>query len=223
MAFAGFPDDTGRFFTELSRHQTREWFLANKDRYERDWVEPFEQLLAEVAAGVDEAYPHCELAEPKVFRIYRDVRFAKDKTPYKTNIAGMIAIKGQGGVMDKPVALYLQLGSEVFAAAGHYQMPADKLAKVRRAMVDEIKGKELLAITRALAKKGFTFDVGETLAKVPKGFDPAHPLADFLRKKGVVARFPPLPPIGDAALARWLRKQSVAVAELVTWTTYAGA
>jgi uncharacterized protein (TIGR02453 family) len=223
MAFAGFTDPAGTFFKQLAKNQTREWFTAHKERYEQEWAEPFLELLGDVAAGIDSAYPYCEIEAPKVFRIYRDVRFAKDKTPYKTTIGGTLSIKGAGGVMDKPVALYLQLGTEQLAGAGHYMMPPAKLAKVRQAIVDPERGKELAKITKALAKRGFTFDAGEKLVRVPKGFDPDHPLADFLRMKGLVAMFPPLPPIGDASFAKWLRKECIAVASLVTWTTYAGS
>ena len=223
MAFTGFADPNGKFFKQLAKNQSREWFQEHKTHYEETWAKPLLDLLTDVSAGIDKAYPYCDIEVPKVFRIYRDVRFGKDKTPYKTSISGTLAIKGGGNVMDKPVALYLQLGSEAFAAAGHYMMPPEKLAKVRRAMVDAKLGKELGAITKALAKRGFTFDASEKLARVPKGFDPEHPLADFLRMKGLVARFPALPDIGEASFAKWLRKECIAVADLVTWTTYAGA
>ena len=223
MAFAGFADETGKFFKQLAKNQTREWFKANKDRYERDWAGPFLELLTDVAAGIDSAYDYCELDAPKVFRIYRDVRFGKDKTPYKTSIGGTLSIKGSGGVMDKPVALYLQLGSEAFAAAGHYMMPPDKLAKLRQAIVDPARGKELATIARKLARRGFSFGAGKKLARVPKGFDAAHPLADFLRMKGLVATFPPLPAIGNPAFAKWLKNECIAAADLVTWTTHAGS
>jgi len=223
MAFQGFPDAKGSFFKQLARNQTREWFQAKKARYEREWAEPMHELLTDVAAGIDSAYSYCELEAPKVFRIYRDVRFSKDKSPYKTSIGGALSIAGPGGVMDKPVALYVQLGTEAFAAAGHYKMSPEKLAKVRQAIIDPARGKELLSITRKLARGGFTFDAAEKLARVPRGFDPDHPLAELLRMKGLVAMFPPMPDIGGRSFSGWLRRECVAVAELVTWTTYAGA
>ena len=165
------------------------------------------------AAGIDSAYPYCELEPPKLFRIYRDVRFSKDKSPYKTHIGGMVSVEGSGGVMDKPVALYLQVGSECFAAAGHYMIPPEKLAKIRRAIVDPTRGKELASITRSLVKRGFTLDGAEKLSRVPRGFDPEHPLAELLKMKGLVAMFPPLPRLDDPALVRWLRKQCIAAAD----------
>jgi uncharacterized protein (TIGR02453 family) len=223
MAFSGFADPACKFWKQLARNQSRDWFKASEDRYEREWAAPFLELLTDVAVGIDSAYPYCELEPPKIFRIHRDVRFSKDKSPYKTHIGGVLSVEGSGGVMDKPVALYLQVGTECFAAAGHYMIPPEKLARVRRAIVDPTRGKELASITRSLARRGFTLDGAEKLARVPRGFDPEHPLAELLRMKGLVAMFPPLPDLGDASLVRWLRKQCVAASELVTWTTYAGA
>ncbi len=230
MPFDGFADPTGKFWKELAKHQTREWFKDNKARYEREWETPVRELLGEVRAGVDAAYAYCDLDEPKLFRIYRDVRFGKDKSPYKTHIGGTISVRGAGGVMDKPVALYLQLGAEPFAGAGHYMMAKDKLDKLRKAIVDPASGKELAKITRTLARRGYTFDAHETLVRVPKGFDPEHPLADFLRMKGLVARLPPLPALpalgkkgAGKALRAWLVTECKAVSALITWTTYATA
>ena len=222
MAFGGFVDADGKFFRLLAKNQSRDWFKANKERYQREWEAPMLELLAEVRTGIDAAYSYCDIDAPKVFRIHRDVRFGKDKSPYKTHIGGTLSITGAGGVMDKPVALYLQVGLERFAGAGHYMMPKEKLDKVRQAIVDPARGKELAKITTALAKRGFTFDAAEKLVRVPRGFDPDHPLRDFLRMKGLVARFPAMPSIGDKGLAKWLKKECTAAADLVTWTTYAG-
>ena len=102
MTFKGFVDDKGTFFKQLAKHQDREWFKENKSRYESEWAEPMLELLGEVREGIDDAYSYCDLDEPKLFRIYRDVRFGKDKSPFKTHIGGTISITGAGGVMDKP-------------------------------------------------------------------------------------------------------------------------
>jgi uncharacterized protein (TIGR02453 family) len=223
MTFTGFPDEARSFFRQLSKHQTREWFHANKQRYQEQWEAPMTALLADVAAKIDEAYPYAEVEPPKVFRIYRDVRFAKDKAPYKTNISGVISVQGTGGAMTNPAALYIQLGiaADSFAAAGHYQMPAEKLARFRAAVVDSTRGKELAKILSALEKRGFEIDAYESLKKVPRGFDATHPLAPILKMKGLVAKFPALPSVGSADLAKWLVKHCKAVEPLVTWTTYA--
>ncbi|MEZ4300652.1 MAG: DUF2461 domain-containing protein [Polyangiaceae bacterium] len=227
QTFTGFPETTGKFFKALAKNQSREWFAEHKAEYEEKWVEPMKALLADVAVRIDDAYSYCELEEPKVFRIHRDVRFSKDKTPYKTSISGMIGIKsGAAGMMEHTVAVYVQLGLEEgkmseFAGAGHYMFSPEKLAKFRQAVVTQEK--ELSKLLKSLEKKGFGVDAKESLTRVPKGFDPEHPLAHILKMKGLVTRFPPLPAIGEAALVTWLVKHAKAVAELVTWTTYATA
>jgi uncharacterized protein (TIGR02453 family) len=117
--FAGFADTDRRFFRALARNQTREWFQAHKRDYEDGWLRPMQSLLAEVRERIDGAFPQQPLGTPKVFRIYRDVRFAKDKSPYKTHVGGYIGMDGGDAGPSTPSPLYLHLGdTEVFACAG---------------------------------------------------------------------------------------------------------
>jgi uncharacterized protein (TIGR02453 family) len=225
-AFAGFPDARRAFWRALARHAAtdgRAWFKANKERYERDWVAPLTALLAELRAGIDAAYPYCDLDDPKIFRIYRDVRFGADKTPYKNHIAGRIAIKRSGGVMDTPMALYVHFGPERFAAAGQYLIPPEQLARVRQAIADPARGKELTTLLRRLDKRGYTLRARSTLTRVPRGFPADHPRAHLLKMKGFIVRFPPMPEIATRQLATWLRRECKAVAPLVEWITRASA
>src|SRR5215510_5164892 len=92
--FEGFADRDARFFRALARNQRREWFQAHRDEYEDGWSHPMKALLAEVRDRIDGLFPQHPLAEPKVFRIHRDVRFSKDKSPYKTHIGGFVGIEG---------------------------------------------------------------------------------------------------------------------------------
>src|ERR1051325_1546760 len=94
--FEGFPDSEGKFFKQLAKNNRREWFQAHKAEFEDGWNAPMKALLGEVRELVDAAYPRCDLDEPKVFRIFRDVRFAKDKSPYKTHVGGLIPLKRGG-------------------------------------------------------------------------------------------------------------------------------
>src|SRR5205809_941599 len=131
--FEGFADRDGRFFRALARNQRREWFEAHRGEYEHGWLAPMKALLAEVRERIDALFPHHPLGEPKVFRIYRDVRFSRDKSPYKTHIGGYVAIDGAGRGPSAPAALYVHLGAtEVFVAAGHYMMDPGQLAHLRR-------------------------------------------------------------------------------------------
>ena len=119
VAFPGFARDAMQFWHELASEMSKEWFAANKQRYQSSWVEPTLALLREVARGLSRAYKPCTLAEPGVLRIYRDLRFARDKTPYKTHIAGDIRLTGGRIAEAGNAALYLKLGLDVeYAGVG---------------------------------------------------------------------------------------------------------
>jgi uncharacterized protein (TIGR02453 family) len=220
MAFRGFLDQDGKFFGKLAKNQTREWFLANKATFEEGWHAPMKLLLAEVFALVDDALPYCDLEDPKVFRIYRDVRFSKDKAPYKTNIGGTIPLKGTGKVTEVPIALYFHVGyQDCFAASGNYMMDGATLKRFRDALVDQEKGAAFAAIVRKLDKQGFSLDSHETAKRIPKGYDPAHPHAEHLRRKGLTVTFPKTPKelLTSPKLVSHLAKHVKTAAPLVEW------
>lgn len=223
-SFTGFADPEGKFFRRLAKNQSREWFQEHKSEYEEGWAKPLSALLAEVRGRIDDAYPDVDLAEPKVFRIHRDVRFSTDKTPYKTHAAGVILARLGRAVMEAPAALYLQVGAEdgCFAAAGFYVMPKEALAAYRAALVDETRGAELGALVKALQKRHFTLEAGEETKRVPAGVDPAHPWADLLRKKGLIATFPTLDRalLVSPRLVQKLSEQARAAAPLVRWLVH---
>jgi uncharacterized protein (TIGR02453 family) len=225
--FDGFADADGKFFKALARKNEREWFLAHKSEFEEGWNAPMKLLLAEVREAIDAWYPHCDLGDAKVFRIFRDVRFSKDKAPYKTHIGGFIPLARKGKkATDLPMALYFHVGAtETFGAAGHYKMEPDSLARFRGAVADEGRGKALDKLLAALAKKGFAADSHERLERVPKGFDPDHPRAELLKRKGLFVGFPEVPSglLARAQLAKWLAGCCKTAAPLVEWLAFATA
>jgi uncharacterized protein (TIGR02453 family) len=225
--FEGFADDRGTFFKRLAKHNERAWFVEHKSEFEEGWNAPMKLLLGEIKTGIDAAYAHCDIGEPKVFRIFRDVRFSKDKTPYKTHIGGVLPLARSGKkVTDLPMALYFHVGAkERFAAAGHYQMEPESLARFRAAVVDDARGRELEKILASLARKGFEADTHEGFKRVPKGFAPDHPRAALLKRRGLVVEFPALPPaiLADAKLVKWLVGACKTAAPLVEWLTFATA
>jgi uncharacterized protein (TIGR02453 family) len=162
-----------------------------------------------------------------VFRIFRDVRFSKDKSPYKTHIGGTIPVRcGGRKATDVPMALYFHVGAtEIFGAAGHYMMDPATLERFRRAVADPSRGTELDGIVRKLAKKGFVTGSHEQLKRVPKGYDPGHPRAEMLRRKGLFVTFPEVPG-GLAAtprLTKWIADACKTSAPLVEWLAFATA
>lgn len=225
MTFTGFAEADCGFFRRLAKNQDRLWFAKHKAEFEEGYNAPMKALLDDVAAKVDGAFAHCDLDAPKVFRIFRDVRFSKDKSPYKTHIGGFIPTKRSGKATEVPMALYLHVGMpKPFAAAGHYMMDGPALARYRAAVADD-RGKELDKILRALAKKGFTAESHEKYVKVPKGYDADHPRAEHLKRKGLIVGFPDLPKgiLATPKVAPWLVTQIKAAAPLVEWLVFATA
>lgn len=225
--FAGFADAEGRFFKALAKKNERDWFLAHKEEFETGWNAPMKALLAELRPAIDASYARCDLGEPKVFRIFRDVRFSKDKAPYKTHIGGYVPVERRGKKgTDLPMALYLHVGAqETFAAAGHYMMERESLERFRAAVAEEARGKELIKILAALAKKGFVASAHERAKRVPKGFERDHPRADLLTYKGLTVAFPPIPKplLTSPKLAKWLADSCKVSAPLVDWLVVATA
>lgn len=225
--FEGFADTEGRFFKALIKNQNRAWFQAHKADYEQGWAEPMRLLLAEVRERIDPYFPHVDLAEEaKVFRIFRDVRFSKDKTPYKTHVAGILHVKRTGKITEVPAVLYVQFGPlESILAAGHYMMDSEQLARYRAAIVDDKQGKDLAAILKKLQRAGYEPGSADVLKNAPRGFDPEHPRVDLLKRKGLVVSFPEVPKklLASRALVDWMVKATKPVAPLVEWLTFATA
>lgn len=226
--FEGFADP--KFFRDLAKHQSRDWFLAHKATYDEGFARPMAALLAEVASKLDRSYPDCELGEPKVFRIHRDVRFAKDKSPYKTHVAGLLPVKlGAGKVTETPAALYLQVGFDSaagkdshIAGAGLYMMDPGQLAKYRKAALDAAKGRELTRIVGALGKQGASIEAGGRLKNAPRGVDPDHPRAELLKLKGLVCMFDGITAsaVKRRELVGWLVERGKRSAPLVRWLVW---
>ena len=226
--FEGFGDP--KFFRLLAKNQSRDWFNAKKLEYEQGFARPMLGLLTEVAKRIDRSYPDCELAEPKVFRIHRDVRFSKDKSPYKTHVAGIVAVRRGGAkVTETPAALYLQVGYDAnakkdsqFVGGGLYIMDVEQLAKYRAAALDAAKGAELGRIVRALQKAGASLVAGDRLKKPPRGVEPEHPRAELLMLKGLVASFDDFPvrALQSREIVDYLVDRSKRTAPLVRWLAW---
>jgi uncharacterized protein (TIGR02453 family) len=223
--FEGFADRDGRFFRALARNQNRAWFERHRREYEEGWLAPMKALLVEVRERIDAFFPRHPLAAAKVFRIYRDVRFSKDKSPYKTHIGGYIAIDGGGQGPSATAPLYVHLGArEVFVASGQYMMDGAQLARFREAVVDDRRGGELAALLRKLGRAGFEVGSHDVLQRVPRGLDAAHPRADLLKRKGLIVTFPDPPPklLVSRTLVDWLVTHTRRVVPLVEWLAAVG-
>lgn len=218
-AFRGFERDAMQFWHELASEMSREWFAANKGRYQSVWVDPMLVLLRDLARGLARTYKPLALGEPGVLRIYRNLRFSRDKTPYKTHIAGIIRLAGDAIPKMGNTVLYLQLGvDEEYAGVGCYRFDDARVARWRRGVVGA-PGRALLQILASLRGKGYEAGGYEHYARVPKGFAADHPRAELLKYKGVVCSFPAIPTglLHEPDLARWLVGHAKATAPLVIW------
>lgn len=168
------------FLRELKSDNSREWFQANKARYEADVKAPMLRFIGAFAEPLEGLNRHF-LADPRpvggsMFRIYRDTRFAHDKSPYKTNVGAHFRHRDCTREVHSP-AFYLHLEPRSsFVAAGLWHPDPESLRKVRTAIVSRAR------TWKALREGGVEVQ-GEALVRVPQGFDPSHPWADDLRLK----------------------------------------
>jgi uncharacterized protein (TIGR02453 family) len=180
--FDGFPTDAIRFLRELKKNNDRDWFNENKSRFETSVKEPMLQLLAALAVRMKGVHPEIEL-EPKkaMYRIYRDVRFSKDKAPYKTWIAAAFTYQGFDRKQD--AAFYFHITPEEVGVGGGLYAPAGDRLKNLRAAIDADAAELRGILKEKKFKKSFGELTGEELQRIPQGFDKEHPDADLLRKK----------------------------------------
>lgn len=169
--FGGFPLAGLDFYEDLEADNSKAFWTAHKQVYDTAVLAPMKALTAELAADFGDA---------KIFRPYRDVRFAKDKSPYKT---------AQGAVVGTAPGCgwYVQIGAAgLFVGGGFYQGSPAQIAQFRATVDDEVRGAELAAILAKLRKAKFTIG-GEQLKTKPKGYDADHPRIDLLRHKSLTA------------------------------------
>jgi uncharacterized protein (TIGR02453 family) len=169
MGFKGFGTGAIGFLRELEANNTRDWWHANKRRYEDEVRMPLEHLLSELAD---------EFGEAKVFRPNRDTRFSKDKSPYKTWAAASVP-RGSGG-------FYLSLSTEgLHVAGGGYRLARDQLARYRDAVAGDRAGKQLEKILADLRRRKATTGGHGELKTAPRGYTADHPRIDLLRLDGI--------------------------------------
>jgi uncharacterized protein (TIGR02453 family) len=168
MAFNGWPEEALDFFDDLAADNTKSFWTAHKAIYDEKILRPMTELTEELAG---------EFGEPKIFRPYRDVRFSKNKTPYKTNIGATL---GHG--------CYVHLAAEgLGAGAGMWEMDSVQIARYRAAVHDDAKGSELEKIVAEIAAGGHAVHGHGVLKSAPRGFSVDHPRIELLRYKGITS------------------------------------
>lgn len=182
MAFPGFSKQALAWLAKLRDNNNREWFQANKPVYEQELKAPLLALVDSLNQQIAAKMPEYFLDDPAKapFRIYRDTRFSKDKTPYKTHVS---AVFPRRGMKDKGSGFYFQIGTEgVGIAGGNYMPPPDSLLAIR-SQIAERYDEFLRIIGGAKLVNRMGAIQGEQLRRMPKGFPAEHPAGDALRRK----------------------------------------
>jgi uncharacterized protein (TIGR02453 family) len=190
-SFNGFSPDAMQFLVDLAFNNERPWFQAHKADYERLLKEPLEALCIDLAAELAKKGVPLR-ADPKSspFRIYRDTRFSKDKTPYKTHLAASFPWVGDGaatseGESQRHGGGYFHLSPEgSYMGGGMWHPEPARLAAFRKA-VDEDPDAVLGALEDPTFRARFEPVHGDTYKRIPSGYPPDHPHADLLRLKDV--------------------------------------
>jgi uncharacterized protein (TIGR02453 family) len=185
--FNGFSEETVKFLRGLKANNSKSWFASHRKIYERHLLTPAMTFVAEMGQKLEQISPNI-VAVPKIdqsiFRIYRDVRFSSDKSPYKTHLA-MLFWEGERKKIENP-SFYIHFDSEVvFIGAGIYGFPRDMLRPYREAVVHPLHGKALRDAINRVRKNPENILGWKHFKKIPAGFDPDHPNADLLRYNGL--------------------------------------
>jgi len=179
--FDGFPKEGIDFLKKLRRNNNREWFNTHKAEYEEYVKFPMQSLIAALAPEMLEYAPELDV-HPKrsMFRIYRDTRFSKDKTPYKTHVAAIFTPK-KGDREAAGMYLHIEPG-EVYLGGGMYSISSDRLRDIRSA-IDRDSGSFLKIVNERNFHRLYGALFGEKLSRIPRGFDRDHSMHEYLRMK----------------------------------------
>ena len=220
--FAGFPDEAIQFFLELQAEQSRVWFKAHQDDFVRLVRRPMELLVSELQQRLADVYPDVAEVEPHIFRIQRDTRFAKDKSPYKTNIAASVPIRMQREGEDQHTTpgLYLSFGLDgEYIAIGAWHMPPEVLPRYRQEL-DTRAGRQLKSHVDRLLAEGWQLGSMEALKRVPPQYPQNHPCAELLKRKGLALSIQPTSGSNISATpgyADWAEARLRDAAPIIKW------
>lgn len=220
MAFTGFPPGGFDFFLELQARQSRDWFKANKGRFEELWQRPMEGLLLELSQQLGDVFPDIADARRHVFRIQRDTRFSADKSPYKTHIAGHIPTRPTEEGNWSVASVYVHFGlEENVAALGRWELDGEALQRFRKAIDDDKSGAKLQSTMDTLAKGGFDVQSHHSLKRVPPPFPQDHPRGRLLKLKGLAVGTPEIPEelMPSHELVDWLASHFRQAAPIAHW------
>jgi uncharacterized protein (TIGR02453 family) len=193
-SFTGFPTEGLSFLEGLAHNNNREWFEAHKADYRSFVLEPAQAFVVALGERLkllspEIAYDTRTNGSGSIMRIYRDLRFSKDKTPYNANLRAVFW-QGAGKKTENPGFFF---GMDAHGAAlygGMHGFPKSVLTAYQEAVADDVRGAELEAALETLRSAGVYEIGGERYKRVPRGYDPDHARADLLHYKGLHVRSP---------------------------------
>lgn len=198
MTFTGFPERALIFYEGLEADNSKTYWTAHRQTYEEDVKAPMLAMLAELEP---------EFGPSSVYRPYRDVRFSRDKTPYKTAIAA----GGGGG--------YVQLSADgLLVAGGYYDTTPGQVERLRRAVADDVQGPALERVVGTLRRGGWEIG-GQRLKTKPRGYDADHPRIELLKHRTLIAHrhWAPAPWLHTARAKQRVQKAWRELADLDRW------
>lgn len=192
-AFAGFRPAALTFLRGLAKNNRKEWFEANRDRYEQEIKAPLTALIEEMDVRLAGFAPEIVGTKRSHFRIHRDVRFSKDKRPYKTHVACWFYHRDAGRAVGENAAhggagFYFHFApGEVFTGGGVWMPPRPALLRIRQAIAEAPEVFEGLVKDRAFKRRFGGLETEHMLVNMPRGYDKDHPAGDWLKYQSFTA------------------------------------
>jgi uncharacterized protein (TIGR02453 family) len=217
--FTGFPPEAMHFLRKLKKNNNRPWFTKHKEEYQENVHMPMECLIATVGEQMRDVAPDFEFHPRKsIFRIYRDVRFSNDKSPYKTNIAASFQFRKRSSPTESP-GLYIGIEpGEIFIGGGLYMPMGPQLKAIRKAVAEDPESFLEIVGSREF-KKSLGSIMGERLSRAPLGYPVDHPMIEYLKFRqwfvGVELKDDKV--CGSARFAKTVTKVFTAAMPFVRW------
>jgi len=196
--FNGFPPEAFKFFAQLAKNNNRDWFQSHKDVYERACRAPMKALMAAIDPPLGAGW---------MSRINNDMRFNRDRDPYKTRVEA--SVKG----------FYLSVGAQgMYVGTGIYKPEPPVLRQLREAIAADASGRKLQAIVTGLRRKGYTVSTHEASATPPRGYPADHPRIELLKMKDIHAgRMVEAAPLASAKAVGLVRKAMADLKPFSEW------
>lgn len=185
MTAFGITHKSFKLLDELAANNNREWYHEHKEELREHLIDPFAEILEAVSGKLKNAKRPFSGSKLTMFRLYRDIRFSKDKRPYKEHIGGLLT--PSGNKKEDTALMYAHLASDGgFIASGFYRLETKELNQIRDRMTEDAK--TFRTITRKITKAGYEFSEIEPLKSMPRGYSQYtdHEHANFLRMKSLI-------------------------------------